>query len=257
MRYLIVSDLHGNWPALEAVLKEARGYDQVLFLGDAVGYYPDVNRVLDWLRSVNAKGVMGNHDIWLLEIKAMQIEGPVLEILSWQAERITPENREYLSQLPWTAEVEGALLVHGSPLDPLAYLEEVEQARDVFEKVGHRWIFHGHTHLAGCYQSLDNTTPRGQANTADVSSPQGRWVRYQRYAHGGELILAPKARAIINPGSTGQPRDGVIGAAYAIWDSEEDSVEFFRAKYNLEHVLSRLHHEQFPMWLYERLVLGK
>lgn len=257
MRYLIVSDLHGNWPALEAVLKEARGYDQVLFLGDAVGYYPDVNRVLDWLRSVNAKGVMGNHDIWLLEIKAMQIEGPVLEILSWQAERISSENREYLSQLPWTAEVAGALMVHGSPLDPLAYLEEVEQARDVFNKVSHRWIFHGHTHLAGSYLSLESTTVRGQATTADVSTPQGRWVRYQRYANGGELIVAPKARAIINPGSTGQPRDGVTGAAYAIWDSEEDTVEFFRAKYNLEQVLSRLHHEQFPMWLYERLVLGK
>lgn len=257
MRYLIVSDLHGNWPALEAVLKEARGYDQVLFLGDAVGYYPDVNRVLDWLRSVNAKGVMGNHDIWLLEIKAMQIEGPVLEILSWQAERISSENREYLSQLPWTAEEAGALMVHGSPLDPLAYLEEVEQARDVFNKVSHRWIFHGHTHLAGSYLSLESTTVRGQATTADVSTPQGRWVRYQRYANGGELIVAPKARAIINPGSTGQPRDGVTGAAYAIWDSEEDTVEFFRAKYNLEQVLSRLHHEQFPMWLYERLVLGK
>lgn len=257
MRYLIVSDLHGNWPALEAVLKGARSYDQVLFLGDAVGYYPDVNRVLDWLRSVNAKGVMGNHDIWLLEIKAMQIEGPVLEILSWQAERISPENREYLSQLPWTAEVEGALLVHGSPLDPLAYLEEVEQARDVFNKVSHRWIFHGHTHLAGSYLSLESTTVRGQATTADVGTPQGRWVRYQRYANGGELIVAPKARAIINPGSTGQPRDGVTGAAYAIWDSEEDTVEFFRAKYNLEQVLTRLHHEQFPMWLYERLVLGK
>jgi diadenosine tetraphosphatase ApaH/serine/threonine PP2A family protein phosphatase len=181
----------------------------------------------------------------------------VLEILSWQAERISPENREYLSQLPWTAEVAGALMVHGSPLDPLAYLEEVEQARDVFNKVSHRWIFHGHTHLAGSYLSLESTTVRGQATTADVSTPQGRWVRYQRYANGGELIVAPKARAIINPGSTGQPRDGVTGAAYAIWDSEEDTVEFFRAKYNLEHVLSRLHHEQFPMWLYERLVLGK
>lgn len=248
MRYLIVSDLHGNWPALEAVLKEARGYDQVLFLGDAVGYYPDANRVLDWLRSVNARGVMGNHDLWLLEIKSMQIDGPVLEILAWQAERLSPENREYLSQLPWTAEVEGALLVHGSPLDPLAYLEEVEQAREVFNRVKQRWIFHGHTHLAGSYLCLE--TPKASGGPSQL-------VRYQRYAHGGELIVAPRVRAIVNPGSTGQPRDGVIGAAYAIWDPGENTVEFFRAKYNLEQVLARLHHEQFPMWLYERLVLGK
>jgi len=252
VRYLIVSDIHGNWPALEAVLREARDYDQVLFLGDAVGYYPDADRVLDWLRSVNATGVMGNHDIWLLDIQSMQIEGPVLEILAWQAERISPENREYLSRLPWTTEVEGALLVHGSPLNPLAYLEEVEQARDVFEKVSYRWIFHGHTHLAGSYLSLD--APAGR-NTSEGAA--GRWVRYNRYAHGGELIVAPKARAIVNPGSIGQPRDGVVGAAYAIWDPKEDTVEFYRAKYNLERVLDRLHREHFPMWLYERLVLGK
>ena len=243
MRYLIVSDLHGNWPALEAIIKQARGYDQVLFLGDAVGYYPDADKIVSWLRSVNAKGVMGNHDIWLLQIKSMQIDGPVLEILKWQSERISPENRTYLSELPWTLEVAGALLVHGSPLDPLAYLEEIEQAKEVFKRTQHRWAFHGHTHLAGAYLALDG--------------PQGRWVRYQRYAHGGELILAPKARSIVNPGSTGQPRDGVTGAAYMIWDTEEDSVELFRVKYNLEEVLTRLHHENFPMWLYERLVLGK
>lgn len=244
VRYLVVSDLHGNWPALEAVLREARGYEAVLFLGDAVGYYPDANRVLDWLRSVNAKGVLGNHDIWLLEINSMQIDGPVLEILAWQAERLSPENRAYLASLPWTAEVEGALLVHGSPLDPLAYLEELEQAREVFERVPHRFVFHGHTHLAGSYLALERPG-------------QDRLVRYQRYANGGELIVAPRVRAIVNPGSTGQPRDGVVGAAYAIWDLEENLIEFHRARYNLEHVLARLHHERFPMWLYERLVLGK
>lgn len=268
MRYLIVSDLHGNWPALEAILKEARGYDQVLFLGDAVGYYPDADRVVSWLRAVDAKGVMGNHDVWLLDIGSMKVDGPVLEILAWQAQRLAPENREYLSKLPWTYEVEGALMVHGSPLDPLAYLEEIEQARDVFDRIHHRWTFHGHTHLAGAYLSLEAApvrsleaagetvlaSPRAYAGDA---GPRSKWVRYQRYASGGELILAPKARALINPGSTGQPRDGVPGAAYAIWDSDEDGVEFFRVKYNLEHVLTRLHHENFPMWLYERLVLGK
>ncbi|MER3555002.1 MAG: metallophosphatase family protein [Meiothermus sp.] len=268
MRYLIVSDLHGNWPALEAILKEARGYDQVLFLGDAVGYYPDADKIVSWLRSVDAKGVMGNHDIWLLEIGSMQIDGPVLEILAWQAQRLSPENREYLSKLPWTQEVEGALLVHGSPLDPLAYLEEVEQARDVFNRTKSRWAFHGHTHLAGAYLSLEaapvksveaagEAVSAGPRSYAGDAGPRQNWVRYQRYAHGGELILAPRARTIINPGSTGQPRDGVPGAAYAIWDSDEGSVEFFRVKYNLEQVLTRLHHENFPMWLYERLVLGK
>ena len=249
MRYLVVTDLHGNWPALEAILKEARNYDRVLFLGDAVGYYPDGNRVVDWLRAVQAVGVMGNHDVWLVDIDSMKVEGPVLEILSWQAQRISPENRKYLADLPWTQEVEGALLVHGSPLDPMAYLEEVDQAKEVFAKQTERWTFHGHTHIAGAYLALDvhNTT----------TNASSRWVRFQRYANSGELIVAPKARAIINPGSSGQPRDGVIGAAYVIWDSDEGTVEFHRPKYSLEAVLARIHQEKFPMWLYERLVLGK
>jgi diadenosine tetraphosphatase ApaH/serine/threonine PP2A family protein phosphatase len=245
LRYLVVTDLHGNWPALEAILREAKGYDDVLFLGDAVGYYPDSNRVLDWLRAVKAKGVLGNHDFWLLKIASMKVDSPVMEILNWQAQRISPENREYLKSLPWTLNVGEALLVHGSPLDPLAYLEEVDEAKEAFAKTTARWIFHGHTHVAGAYLAQQ--------------MPTGTWVRFQRYANGGgaELMLSPKVRVIVNPGSVGQPRDGITGAAYCLWDPEEDSVSFHRPKYNLEQVLTRIHHEKFPMWLYERLVLGK
>jgi diadenosine tetraphosphatase ApaH/serine/threonine PP2A family protein phosphatase len=242
VKYLVVSDIHGNWPALEAVLKYARGYEKILFIGDAVGYYPDADRVVTWLRENGAIGVMGNHDQWLVEMKRA-VDGPVMEILAWQRERIAPANLEWLSALPWTLEVDGAHLVHGSPVDPLAYLEEVHEAKAGFEKVDHRWIFIGHSHVAGAFQIIP-------------AEPEP-WIRFQRYANGGELILAPRSRVIVNPGAVGQPRDGVTGAAYAIWDSTEGSIEYFRPKYNLEEVLARVHHENFPMWLYERLVLGK
>lgn len=243
MRYLVVSDLHGNLPALEAVIEHARDYEQILFLGDAVGYYPDADKVVSWLRHNNAIGVMGNHDIWLIQLGSMATDGPVMEILARQSSRISPENRLYLSQLQWTREIDGALLVHGSPGDPLAYLDELELAKKAFDETPQRWIFHGHTHLCGAYMSINNQgTP---------------WVRYQRYSHGGELIVAPKARAIINPGSVGQPRDGVLGAAYVIWDSQEDTVEFHRVKYDQGQVLDRINVEGYPMWLYERLQLGK
>ncbi len=242
MKYLVVSDIHGNWPALEAVLKQARGYDEVLFIGDAVGYYPDAEKVVTWLRESGAKGVMGNHDVWLLDYKR-PVDGPVMEILAWQRERISPENLEYLKALPWTLEVSGAYLVHGSPVEPLAYLEENHEAKEAFEKVSNRWVFIGHSHIAGAFLTIPGETEP--------------WIRFQRYSPGGELILAPRARAIINPGSVGQPRDGNPGAAYAIWDTDEGNVEYFRPKYNLEEVLARIHHENFPMWLYERLVLGK
>jgi diadenosine tetraphosphatase ApaH/serine/threonine PP2A family protein phosphatase len=243
VRYLILSDLHGNWSALEAIVREARDWERVLFLGDAVGYYPDAERVVSWLTSHDAIGVLGNHDAWMLSLGSLDVEGPILEIIAWQAERMSASSHAYLSKLPVATTVEGALLVHGSPCDPMQYLDDLELARQGFDCTAARWVFHGHTHLAGAYLSLDG--------------PNGQWVRYQRYTNGGELILAPKVRAIVNPGSVGQPRDGTPGAAYAIWDSEEDLVEFYRVTYDLKQVLRRIEEAGFPNWLYERLLQGK
>ena len=78
MRHLVLSDIHGNWPALEAVLQAAPPFDRVLFLGDAVGYYPDGDRVLGWLREVGAECVLGHHDAWLLALDRLPVEGEVL-----------------------------------------------------------------------------------------------------------------------------------------------------------------------------------
>jgi predicted phosphodiesterase len=243
VRYLVLSDIHGNWPALQAVLAQASGFDQVLFLGDAVGYYPDGDQVVEWLRSVGARGVLGNHDHWMLNLNQLTLENPIVEILRWQAERLSEAQRAYLEHLPWTLSLEGALLVHGSPCDPLTYVDELNEARAAFGCSEARWILHGHTHLAGAYLALEG--------------PSGLWIRYQRYPQGGELVLAPKARALVNPGSVGQPRDGVPGAAYGIWDPERETFELYRISYEVEQVLSRLEEAGFPGWLYRRLLAGK
>ncbi|MCY3160239.1 metallophosphatase family protein, partial [Acinetobacter baumannii] len=132
MRYLVLSDIHGNWPALQAVLEAAPSFDGVLFLGDAVGYYPDGDRVLDWLMEVEAQCVWGNHDAWLLALDRLPQEGVVLEILSWQRRRLSQRHLDFLSSWPWQKEVEGVLLVHGSPCDPMEYLDALELARQAF-----------------------------------------------------------------------------------------------------------------------------
>lgn len=240
MRYLVLSDIHGNWPALQAVLEAAPSFDGVLFLGDAVGYYPDGDRVLDWLMEVGAQCVLGNHDAWLLALDRLPKEAVVLEILSWQRRRLSQRHLDFLSSWPWQKEVEGALLVHGSPCDPMEYLDALELARQAFACTDHRLTFHGHTHLAGAFLELSGPRP---------------WVRYQRLAEGGELILPPAVRALVNPGSVGQPRDHVPGAAFALW--EGDGITFFRVGYNLDQVAQRLAEEGFPAWLYERLTLGE
>ena len=212
----------------------------MLFLGDAVGYYPDGDRVLGWLREVGAECVLGNHDAWLLALDRLPVEGVVLEILEWQRGRLSPENLAFLASWPWQREVEGALLVHGSPCDPWEYLDDLAPARQAFRCSEARLAFHGHTHLAGAFLELQGPRP---------------WVRYQAFPEGGELVLPPSVRALVNPGSVGQPRDGVPGAAFALW--EGDRIAFYRVAYDLERVAARLAEEGFPPWLYTRLTLGQ
>ncbi|AFV76982.1 metallophosphoesterase family protein [Thermus oshimai] len=240
MRYLVLADIHGNWPALEAVLQAAPPFDRVLFLGDAVGYYPDGDRVLDFLLEVGAEGVLGNHDAWLLALEQLPVEGPVLEILAWQRKRLSRRHLDYLASWPWQKEVEGALLVHGSPCDPFTYLDDLAPAREAFACTEKELVLHGHTHLAGAFLALEG--PR-------------LWVRHQAFPQGGELLLSPKVRALVNPGSVGQPRDGVPGAAFLLWEGRK--LEFFRVDYPLNRVEARLLEEGFPLWLLERLKVGQ
>ncbi len=240
MRYLLLSDIHGNWPALEAVLRAAPPFDRVLFLGDAVGYYPDGDRVLDFLLEVGAIPVLGNHDAWLLGLAPEEASGTILEILAWQKAKFKPRHLEYLASWPWTQEVGKALLVHGSPCDPLVYLDDLPAAREALGCTEKQLVLHGHTHWAGAFLHLEGPRP---------------WTRYQAFPEGGEIILTPKVRALVNPGSVGQPRDGVPGAAFALWEGER--VGFFRVAYDLEAVRERLLSVGFPLWLWERLLLGQ
>ena len=243
VRCLVLSDIHGNWPALEAVLRQAPPHDQVLFLGDAVGYYPDGARVLDWLKSVDAVCIRGNHDDWMLRPHQLRRGSPIHDILAWQQERLTPQQIEYIQSWPVQRLVAQALMVHGSPCDPVVYVDDLEAARKGFDCTDARWTFFGHTHLAGAFLAL--------------SGPNGNWVRQQRQGAFSELVLAPRARALVNPGSVGQPRDGQPTAAYALWIPDEQTVEFYRVAFDLEPLRLRMDEAQFPQWLFERLKHGK
>jgi predicted phosphodiesterase len=196
VRYLVLSDIHGNWPALEALLQKAPAFDRVLFLGDAVGYYPDGDRVLDWLMAVGAECVLGNHDAWLLALERLPVEGVVLEILAWQKARLLPRHLEFMASWSWQKEVEGALLVHGSPCDPMEYLDDLALAREAFRCTEARLAFHGHTHLAGAFLELQGPKP---------------WVRYQAFPEGGELVLPPRCGPWPTPAPWASPGTGFRG----------------------------------------------
>ncbi len=246
MPTLLLSDIHGNLTALEAVLKHARRYDyeRVLFLGDAVGYYPDGDLVVTRLRELGARGILGNHDAWMLDPEMLESDGYVFDILRWQNKRISPENRAWLAALPWSLSGDGWLAVHGSPCDPFVYVDELELARAGFGCASARWVFHGHTHLSGTFTALDG--------------PKGPWVRYKPFTEPDNVLkLGPKARAMINPGSVGQPRDGVPLAGYALWDEEKGTVHAHRVSYDIRAVAARVHEEGFPAALYQRLKKGR
>jgi len=243
---LVLSDIHGNLPALEAVLKHARRYDyeRVFFLGDAVGYYPDGDAVVSKLRELGALGVMGNHDAWMLTEDVLETDGYVIQILRWQSRRLSEENRAWLAALPWTRSEDAWLLVHGSPCDPFVYVDELDLAREGFGCSDARWIFHGHTHMAGAFTALDG--------------PKGPWVRYKPFTDADNALkIGPKARAMVNPGSVGQPRDGVPHAGYAFWDEASDTVRVHRVPYDIDAVARRVEEVGFPPALHQRLKKGR
>ncbi len=246
MSVLLLSDIHGNITALDAVLRHAErhDYDRVVFLGDAVGYYPDGDAVIERLRALGARGVMGNHDAWLLTVEVLEGQGYVFDILRWQAERLGEENRAWLAALPWTIEEEGMLAVHGSPCDPFVYIDDLDLAREGFGCTEARWIFHGHTHLAGAFTALDG--------------PSGPWVRYKPLPEPENVVkVGPKARAMINPGSVGQPRDGVPQVGYGIWNEEAREVRVYRVPFDIDAVAERVREVGFPPVLYQRLYKGR
>ncbi len=246
MRTLLLSDIHGNLPAFKAVMSHAskQGFDRVFFLGDAVGYYPDGDAVVGALRKLNAQGVLGNHDAWMLAPEWQTSSGYIFDILNWQRAHMRPENTDYLLRLPWHHEGERHHMVHGSPCDPMTYIDELEVARQAFTCTAKTWIFHGHTHLAGAFLALEG--------------PNGPWIRYRPFTKEKTVLaLPPRGRILVNPGSVGQPRDGLPLAAYAIWDEASARIEAYRVAYDLEAVRRRLADAGFPLQLYERLKVGR
>jgi diadenosine tetraphosphatase ApaH/serine/threonine PP2A family protein phosphatase len=223
MRVLVISDIHANLNALEAVLNDAGTVDEIWCLGDVVGYGPNPNEVLERLRALPnlAACMLGNHDVAVLgEMNFAVFNTDARRSLVWQQEAITPENLEYLRSLPQNTLVRGQVtLAHGSPRDPVwEYILNTLIARLNFEAFETRYCFVGHSHIQ-CYFQLDLISDRISLEVPAVNQP---------------IQLSP--RAILNPGSVGQPRDRDSRASYAIFDTEAETWEPRRATYDIESV---------------------
>ena len=250
MRYLILSDVHGNWEALQAVLRHARRkhYNRVLFLGDAVGYGASPNQVVDWLRSLGGRviPIRGNHDRVCSGLDTAEtFNRYAREASDWTREHLSARNLAYLRDLPegpLTIE-EGLVVCHGSPLDEDEYLFAIHDARRSLLATPADVIFFGHTHIPSLFEWRRDDGPE---------------MLGARLLAGGRTVLDldEGSRYLINPGSVGQARDRDPRAAYAIYDSDRRRLYHYRVKYPVEAARRRIHQAGLPPVLGDRLRYG-
>ena len=243
MRYLIISDIHSNLEAFEAVLADVGPFDKVWCLGDVVGYGPDPNECVERLRDLPHICVAGNHDWAVLGKLDLEDFNPeARRACFWTREELSPANWEYLEVLPQTVVEKGFTLVHGSPRHPIwEYILYPSVAKANFEHFDTRFCFIGHTHVPVIYR-YHTENPNLACDTFRPSS-------------NARLVLGDD-RLIINPGSVGQPRDGDHRASYAILDFDELTLEYRRIPYPIEVTQTRMMEKGLPPRLIVRLRYG-
>ena len=246
MRYLILSDIHSNIEALNAVAEDAKGnYDQILCCGDLVGYGANPNEVVEWVRGNCAAVVRGNHDKACTGLDDLEWFNPVARAAAyWTQETFNLANLQYTRDLPrGPVTVADFQLVHGSPHDEDEYLLTGADASMGFDYAESRIIFFGHTHIQGGY--IWNHSRIELIQRIDAQ-------REHEF-----LAIDPDCAYLINCGSVGQPRDGDPRAAYVFFDPELSLVTYRRVAYDIAAAQKKILAAGLPPILAERLAVGK
>ncbi len=242
MRYLVISDIHGNLPALQTILLNAQPFDAVWCLGDLVGYGPSPNECIERLQDFPGVCIAGNHDWGALgRADLFVFNRDARAALLWTQNVLTPENRQFLAELPITAPMDRFLLSHGSPREPVwEYLLDAEHARENFLFTDFQIGLVGHTHIPIVFEWL-RESQRARILLPDWETP----------------INLDDRRLILNPGSVGQPRDGNPRACYAILDTEAMTWAARRVEYPIEITQERMRARNLPQRLIDRLEMGR
>ncbi len=267
MRALIVSDIHANLEALEAVLAAAPEYDVVWNLGDVVGYGANPNEVIEETRRLGSVFVRGNHDRACSGLGGIEEFNPIAQRAArWTECVLTGEHREWLRQLaagPIAPDGPTVRCVHGSPLDEDDYLLTVRDAWPVLHATDARITFFGHTHMQGGFATHGDEwfrlTPR-YATHPHIPGKHGHMAAQhdlQEEAESFDLELRDGARYLLNPGSVGQPRDGDWRAAFALYDDAQKIVTWYRVPYDIREAQQRILSAGLPDRLALRLREGR
>lgn len=241
MRVAVISDVHANYHALDAVLREidAARVDAVWCLGDTVGYGPRPNECCDVVKARASHCLVGNHDLVVLgELSVGDFNGEAAAAAIWTTQALTPESREFLAALKPLGAVEGVDLFHASARDPVwEYVLTEEAAEGTLARSDAPLVLVGHSHVALALTTVDGRIGGGPAPGGSTVALAGRWL--------------------LNPGSVGQPRDGDPRAAWLLMDLDEMFAEFRRVAYSIERTQAEMRERGLPSTLAARLERGE
>jgi diadenosine tetraphosphatase ApaH/serine/threonine PP2A family protein phosphatase len=238
LRIGVFSDIHANWQALEAVLEDSEAeIDAGLCLGDVIGYGGEPVKCVDEVMRRGWPTLVGNHDRACTDQRILDwFNDDAAHVIRWTIEALGSARLQWLESLPESADRDGVLLVHASPRDPIfEYILDGTTAAANLELLNGRACLHGHTHVPGYFY------------------PDGDSIEHN-YWLGRVRVAGP---ALINPGSVGQPRDGNPDASYAIWDTDEESLEWRRVAYDREGAKQAILKANLPERFATRLDVGR
>ncbi len=236
--WVLLADIHANLPALDAVLEfvQARQLENILVLGDVVGYGPHPQACIQRLQALNCPVIKGNHDHALGGADYSKGYSQTARwALDWSQDKVTKEEKQWLEDLPPVLREPHYLALHGAPIDPTffrgyVYAMTYEDNLDVLEKKQMPLCFHGHTHIPGVYARYNTGEDKHH------SSP-GNDVSFD---------LSQAKHCLICPGSIGQPRNGQSGAEFAIYDWHTHSIQYHCIEYDQESLVQDMIKQQFP-----------
>jgi predicted phosphodiesterase len=246
MRIAVLSDIHANLAALESVVDDLPEVDTIWVLGDTVGYGPQPNEVIAHLQDLGARSVLGNHDGAAIGIVNARYFNPdARAAIEWTASVANANARAYIAALPEVRRDPDLDLtaVHGSPRDPIwEYITGADIAAANFQAFDTWLCLFGHTHQPISFRSTDGDVE------VTIGLPDTR------------VVLERGDRYLLNPGSVGQPRDGLRDASYAIVEldgSGPGAIEFRRIGYDIGRTQSLMRDFGLPYRLVERLSYGR
>lgn len=243
MRYLLFSDVHSNLEALQATLELSEKYEpfQLMCLGDIVGYGADPARCIDEIGNRANLILAGNHDLAVADVIPFDDFNPIArQAVDWTRNMLGGEDKELLSNLPLQYIDGDYCFTHASPIDPIkfGYIRTLEDVADVFNHIGQKICFVGHTHLPVIVTLNKNT---GAMEVVRES----------------KIHIETDYRYFINVGSLGQPRDNNPDSCMVLFDEDDGTIEFLRAPYNISASQEKILSEGLPSYLAERLLLAR